>query len=320
MMKLVVLDGYALNPGDLSWDALRSMVDVVVHDRTPAAQIIDRARDADILLTNKTPLRAATFAQLPRLKFIGVLATGYDVVDAADAKSHGIPVANVPTYGTDSVAQFAFALILELCHRVQIHSDAVRAGEWTASPDWSFWKTPLIELSGKTLGIAGFGRIGRRTAAIGNAMGMRILANDLVTANAPDYEGFRWASLDELFAESDVISLHCPLTADNEGMVNAARLMKMKSSAFLVNTSRGKLIAAQDLADALNAGRIAGAAIDVLPVEPPPGGNPLFTAKNCILTPHIAWATHGARERLMNIVVENVRAFLAGTPINVVNR
>ena len=319
-MKLVVLDGYALNPGDLSWDALRSMVDVVVHERTPPDQIVARAQDADILLTNKTPLRAATLAQLPQLKFIAVLATGYDVVDSADANTRGIPVANVPTYGTDSVAQFAFALILELCHRVQIHSDAVRAGEWTSNPDWSFWKTPLIELSGKTLGIAGFGRIGRRTAAIGHAMGMRILANDLVTANPPDYEGFRWAGLDELFAESDVISLHCPITADNEGMVNAARLNKMKPSAILVNTSRGKLIVAQDLADALNAGGIAGAAIDVLPVEPPPAGNPLFTAKNCILTPHIAWATHGARERLMNIVVDNVRAFIAGTPINVVNR
>lgn len=318
-MKLVVLDGYALNPGDLSWDAMRRMVDVVVHDRTPPDQIVARAIDADILLTNKTPLRAATLSQLPNLKFIGVLATGHDVVDSSAAKSRGIPVANVPTYGTDSVAQFAFALILELCHRVQIHSDAVRAGEWTNNPDWSFWKTPLIELSGKTLGIAGFGRIGRRTAAIGHAMGMRILANDLVQANAPDYEGFAWARMDELFEASDVVSLHCPLTEDNEGMVNAARLEKMKSTAFIVNTSRGKLIVAQDLADALNAGRIAGAAIDVLTVEPPPAGNPLFTAKNCILTPHIAWATHGARERLMNIVVENVRAFLAGTPINVVN-
>ena len=318
-MKLVVLDGYALNPGDLSWDAMRRMVDVIVHDRTPADQIVARSQGADILLTNKTPLRAATLAQLPNLKFIGVLATGHDVVDSADAKSRGIPVANVPTYGTDSVAQFAFALILELCHRVQIHSDAVRAGEWTSNLDWSFWKTPLIELSGKTLGIAGFGRIGRRTAAIGHALGMRIIANDLVQTNAPDFDGFRWAGLDELFAESDVISLHCPLTADNEGMVNAARLAKMKSCAFIVNTSRGKLIVAQDLADALNAGRIAGAAIDVLPVEPPPAGNPLFTAKNCILTPHIAWATQGARARLMNIVVENVRAFLAETPINIVN-
>ena len=319
-MKLVVLDGYALNPGDLSWSAMESMVEVVVHERTAADQIVERALDADILLTNKTPLRAATLAQLPKLKFIGVLATGYDVVDVADAKTRGIPVANVPTYGTDSVAQFAFALILELCHRVQLHSEAVRAGEWSSNPDWSFWKTPLIELSGKTLGIAGFGRIGRRTAAIGHALGMRILANDLVQANAPDYEGFRWGTLDEIFAESDVISLHCPLTADNVEMVNAARLAKMKSNAFIVNTSRGKLINMQDLADALNEGRIAGAAIDVLPVEPPPAGNPLFTAKNCILTPHIAWATHGARERLMNIVVENVRAFLAGTPINVVNK
>jgi glycerate dehydrogenase len=319
-MKLVVLDGYALNPGDLSWAALRSIVEVVVHDRTAPDQIVARSLDADILLTNKTPLRAATLAQLPKLKFIAVLATGHDVVDSAAAKTRGIPVSNVPTYGTDSVAQFAFALILELCHRVQLHSDAVRAGEWTSNPDWSFWKTPLIELSGKTLGIAGFGRIGRRTAAIGHAMGMRILANDLVEANAPNFEGFRWAGLDELFAESDVISLHCPLTADNEGMVNAARLDQMKRNAFLVNTSRGKLIVAQDLADALNADRIAGAAIDVLPVEPPPAGNPLFTAKNCILTPHIAWATQGARERLMNIVAENVRGFLAGTPMNIVNR
>jgi glycerate dehydrogenase len=319
-MKLVVLDGYALNPGDLSWKAMQSMVEVVVHERTSVDQIVARAAGADILLTNKTPLRAATLAQLPELKFIGVLATGYDVVDVAEAKTRGIPVSNVPTYGTDSVAQFAFALILELCHRVHLHSEAVRAGEWTSNPDWSFWKTPLVELSGKTLGIAGFGRIGRRTAAIGHAMGMKILANDLVQTNAPDYEGFRWAGLDDLFAASDVISLHCPLTSDNVEMVNAARLEKMKPSAFIVNTSRGKLIAAQDLADALNSGRIAGAAIDVLPVEPPPVGNPLFTAKNCIVTPHIAWATHGARERLMNIVVDNVKAFLAGAPINVVNR
>ncbi|MBI4903484.1 MAG: D-2-hydroxyacid dehydrogenase [Acidobacteria bacterium] len=317
-MKLVVLDGYCLNPGDLSWDALRALVDVEVYDRTPASEVVARAAGADMVMTNKTPLDAAAQAALPSLRYIGVLATGYNIVDVAAARQHGIVVTNIPTYGTTSVAQHAFALLLELCHHVGLHGEAVRAGEWSSNADWSFWKTPLVELAGKTMGVIGFGRIGRATAKIGDAMGMRILANDTFTADAPDYEGFRWGSIDEVLAESDVITLHCPLTADNKGLINAERLRKMKPSAFLLNTSRGPLIVDQDLADALNAGVIAGAGLDVLSVEPPVSGNPLFSAKNCIVTPHIAWATQGARARLMDVAVENVKAFLGGVPANVV--
>lgn len=315
-MKLVVLDGYCLNPGDLSWDALRALVDVEVHDRTPASEILARCAGADLVMTNKTPLSAATQAALPSLRYIGVLATGYNIVDVASAKERGIAVCNIPTYGTASVAQHAFALLLELCHHVGIHGEAVRKGEWTTNPDWSFWKTPLVELAGKTMGIIGFGRIGRATARIADAMGMRVIANDTFTGNPPDWEGFRFAAIEALLAESDVVSLHCPLTPENTGLINAARLRTMKPSAFLLNTSRGPLIVDQDLADALNAGVIAGAGLDVLSVEPPVNGNPLFSAKNCIVTPHIAWATQGARARLMDIAVENVKAFLAGSPQN----
>lgn len=315
-MKLVVLDGYCLNPGDLSWDALRKLVDVEVHDRTPAAQVRERVGDAAMVMTNKTPLTAETMAALPNLKYIGVLATGYNIVDVAAAKQHGVVVSNIPTYGTASVAQHVFALLLELCHRVGMHSEAVRAGEWQKSADWSFWKSPLVELSGKTFGVIGFGRIGRQAARIADAMGMRVLAADTFQGNAPDYEGFRWASVEELLAESDVVTLHCPLTADNKGLINRERIRKMKPNAFLINTSRGPLIVDQELADALNAGEIAGAGLDVLSVEPPIDGNPLFAASNCIVTPHIAWATKEARARLMNIAVDNVRAFLAGAPVN----
>lgn len=318
-MKLVVLDGYCLNPGDLSWDALRALVDVEVHDRTPASEVVARAAGAELVMTNKTPLDAATQAALPSLRYIGVLATGYNIVDVAAAKQRGIVVSNIPTYGTASVAQHAIALLLELCHHVGQHGEAVRAGEWSANADWCFWKTPLIELAGKTMGVIGFGRIGRATAKIADALGMRIIANDTFTGNAPDYEGFRWGTIDEVLAEADVITLHCPLTADNKGLINAERLRKIKKTAFLLNTSRGPLIVDQDLADALNAGVIAGAGLDVLSVEPPVGGNPLFSAKNCIVTPHIAWATQGARSRLMGIAVENVKAFLGGAPVNVVS-
>lgn len=318
-MKLVVLDGYCLNPGDLSWDALREIVDVEVYDRTPASEVAKRIGSAELAMTNKTPLDAATQAALPNLKYIGVLATGYNIVDVAAAKQHGIVVTNIPTYGTASVAQHAFALLLELCHHAGLHGQAVRDGEWTANPDWCFWKTPLIELAGKTMGIVGFGRIGRQTAKIADAMGMRVLANDTYQANEPAYEGFRWAAIDELLAESDVVSLHCPLTAGNKGIINAQRLRLMKPTAFLLNTSRGPLVVDQDLADALNQGVIAGAGLDVLSVEPPVGGNPLFSAKNCIVTPHIAWATKEARSRLMDIAVDNVRAFLGGNPKNAVS-
>lgn len=317
-MKLVVLDGYCLNPGDLSWDALRKLAELDVHDRTPPDRVVEHAGSAELAMTNKTPFPRDVLKQLPNLRYIGVLATGYNIVDTAAAKEFGVTVTNIPTYGTASVAQFAFALLLELCHNVKMHSDAVRAGEWTRNPDWSFWKSPLVELAGKTMGIIGFGRIGRQVGQIADALGMKVIANDAFQANDPPYAGFRWAGIDELLRESDVVSLHCPLFADTKGLMNAERLRLMKPSAFLLNTSRGPLVVDHDLADALNKGVIAGAGIDVLSVEPPTGDNPLLTAKNCLVTPHIAWATKEARARLMEIAVENVHAFLSGAPRNVV--
>ncbi len=317
-MKIVVLDGYALNPGDLSWDELRKYGTVEVHDRTPADQVVARTQGAGMALTNKTPLTAATIAALPDLRYIGVLATGYNIVDVAAAKKAGVTVTNIPTYGTASVAQFAFALLLELCHHVGLHGEAVQKGEWSRSADWSFWKTPLVELSGKTMGIVGFGRIGRQVAGIASALGMRVVAHDAIEQNPPDYDGFGWRSLEDLIAEADVVSLHCPLFADNQGMMNRARLGRMKKSAFLLNTSRGPLVVDQDLADALNEGEIAGAGLDVLSVEPPVASNPLLSARNCIVTPHIAWATREARKRLLDLAVENVRDFLGGRTRNAV--
>jgi len=315
-MKIVVLDGYCLNPGDLSWEALQQVAELKVYDRTPEDQVAARAAGAEMVLTNKAPFSAVTLAQLPDLRYIGVLATGYNVVDVAAAKERGVVVSNIPTYGTASVAQFAIALLLELCHHVGAHSEAVRQGEWSSNPDWSFWKSPLIELAGKTLGIVGFGRIGRQTAAIAHALGMRVVAHDSVTLNPPDYPGFAWLPVDQLLAEADVVSLHCPLTAENKGMIDRRRLATMKPTAFLLNTSRGPLVVDQDLAGALNEGVIAGAGLDVLSLEPPPESNPLLQARNCIVTPHIAWATREARQRLLEIAVENVKGFLAGTPQN----
>lgn len=319
MKKIVVLDGYTLNPGDLSWEGLRTLAPIEVHDRTEPAKIIERAREAEFLLTNKTPLSADTLRQLPHLRYIGVLATGYNVVDVQAARERGIPVCNIPTYGTASVAQHTFALILELTLQVRWHSDAARAGEWSACQDWCFWKTPLMELEGKSLGIVGFGRIGRRVAQVGNAFGMKIIAHDSLQSNPPAYDGFRWATLEELLRDSDVVTLHCPLFPETQGLMNSSRLQLMKRSAFLINTSRGPLIVDQDLAEALNAGVIAGAGVDVLSVEPPAATNPLLTAKNCLVTPHIAWAAKEARARLMALAVENLAAFLKGTPQNVVN-
>jgi glycerate dehydrogenase len=318
-MKITVLDGHCLNPGDLSWDGFRKLGDIEVFERTPADQIVERAAGADAVLTNKTPLTRETLAQLPTLRYIGVLATGYNIVDVAAARERGIVVANIPTYGTASVAQFVFALLLELCHNVKVHSDAVRAGEWTSNPDWSFWKSPLMELAGKTMGIVGFGRIGRQTGRIADALGMRVIANDTYHGDEPSYEGFRWASLEELLRESDVVSLHSPLFPETKGMINAVTLELMKPTAFLINTSRGPLVVDQDLADALNAGRIAGAGVDVLSVEPPAADNPLLSARNCLVTPHIAWATKEARGRLMAAALDNLVAFEGGTPRNVVN-
>jgi glycerate dehydrogenase len=318
-MKITVLDGYCLNPGDLSWDGLRRFGDVEVFDRTPADEVVRRAAGATAVFTNKTPLPAAVLKDLPELKYIGVLATGYNVVDVEAAKHQGIVVANIPTYGTASVAQFVFALLLELCHNVKLHSDAVRAGEWSSNRDWSFWKAPLTELAAKTMGVVGFGRIGRGVGRIADAMGMHVIAHDTVQQNAPLYTGFRWVELDELLREADVVSLHSPLFPETRGMINSRSIELMKPSAVLINTSRGPLVVDQDLADALNAGRIAGAAVDVLSVEPPQQSNPLLSARNCLVTPHIAWATKEARARLMDLTVENLSAFLAGKPQNLVS-
>ena len=318
-MKIVVLDGYTLNPGDLSWDELKDIGEVVLYDRTPKELILERAKGAEIILTNKTPLSDETFDKLPGLRYVGVLATGYNVVDIKAASKHGVVVTNIPTYGTYSVAQAVFALLLELCHHIQTHSDAVRAGEWSACADFCFWKYPLIELAGKTLGIIGFGRIGRQVANIGAAMGMKILAADSIRKEAPGIENFKWVEIPELLAESDVVTLHCPLFPETEGLINRVNISMMKKSAFLINTSRGGLIIDSDLAEALNSGRIAGAGLDVLSVEPPKSENPLLTAENCLITPHIAWATKEARGRLMNTAVENIKDFLAGKSVNVVN-
>jgi len=317
-MKIVVLDGYCLNPGDLSWDALRRLGDLEVYDRTRVDEVLARAAGAAIAFTNKTPLPGYILDQLPELRYIGVLATGYNIVDVDAARARGIVVTNIPTYGTASVAQFVFALLLELCHHVGLHAEAVRNGEWSHNPDWSFWKSPLVELAGRTMGIVGFGRIGRAAGRIADAMGMRVIANDTYQGDPPDWPGFRFAPLEELLRESDVVSLHSPLFPETRGMINARTLALMKPSAFLINTSRGPLVVDQDLADALNAGRLAGAGLDVLSVEPPAENNPLLSARNCLVTPHMAWATREARSRLMDLTVANVTAFLAGTPQNVI--
>ena len=315
-MKIVVLDGYALNPGDLTWDDLKKLGDVEIYDRTESQRILERAKDAELVFSNKTVLSAELLRQLPKLKYVGVLATGYNCVDVKAAKQLGITVTNIPTYGTASVAQFVFALVLELCHNVKRHHDAVAAGQWASSNDWTFWLTPLIELEGKIIGIVGLGRIGRQVARIASAFGMRVIATDQVPITEP---GVQATTLEKLLAEADVVSLHCPLFPETRGLMNRTRLATMKRSAFLINTSRGPLIVDQDLADALNAEVIAGAGLDVLSVEPPVGANPLFKAKNCLVTPHIAWATKEARIRLMNIAVKNAESFLGKQPVNVVN-
>jgi glycerate dehydrogenase len=317
-MRAVVLDGYTLNPGDNPWSGLEALADLQVHDRTAADAVIERAIDADIVLTNKTRLTAQIIGQLPRLRFVAVLATGYDVVDVGAARARGIPVSNVPEYGTESVAQLVFALLLELAQHVALHDAAVHAGEWTRAADFSFWKAPLVELAGLTMGIVGFGRIGRRVGGIADALGMRVIAARGAPRDVPPFL-VTWTDLPALFAAADVVSLHCPLTPDNAGFVNAALLQRMRPTAYLVNTARGGLVDEGDLAAVLNAGGIAGAAVDVVSAEPIRPDNPLLTARNCLITPHIAWATLAARRRLMAATVQNVEAFLAGRPINVVN-
>lgn len=310
---IVVLDSHTLNPGDLSWDALRALGPCTLHDRTAAADIVPRLRGATIALTNKVPLHAGTLGQLPDLRYIGVLATGYNVVDTAAARARGIPVTNIPAYGTTSVAQHALALILELANGAGHHAATVRAGRWVASPDWCYWDRPLTELDGLTLGLIGYGRIGRAVAALARAFGLKVIVH--TRTPVPDAEN---VSLDDLLRRSDIVSLHCPLTPENQGLINAARLALMKPTAWIINTSRGPLVVEADLARALHDQTIAGAALDVLSTEPPSADNPLLAAPNCVITPHLAWATRAARQRLMTVAVANVRAFLAGTPQNVV--
>jgi len=317
-MKIVILDGYSLNPGDLSWDGFRSIGDVEIYDRTPADKIIQRSKGAEIVIINKTHLDEEFFSNMSNLKYVGVLATGYNVVDLNAAKKRDIVVTNIPTYGTQSVAQMVFALLLELCHHVQRHSDEVRAGKWSESDDFCFWSFPVIELANKTMGIIGFGRIGQQVANIADAMGMKIIAYNPQRNDQSQRANFRWVDLPELLSESDVVSLHCPLFEETRGIINKESMKKMKNTALLINTSRGPLIVEQDLADALDNGIIAGAGLDVLSVEPPSKDNVLFKAKNCIITPHIAWATKEARVRLMDIAVNNLKSFLSGNPINVI--
>jgi glycerate dehydrogenase len=314
-MQIVVLDGYTLNPGDLSWDELKLLGDVKIYDRTPADKTIEKAGTAEIILTNKTLLMAPEIKELHRLKYIGVLATGYNVVDTEAAKKKGIVVTNVPAYGTMSVAQHVFALIMEFFNGVGMLSDGVRKGRWSRSIDFCYWDEPLTELAGLTIGIVGFGRIGKAVATIAEAFGMRVIVSD--PSSVADYKKF---SLNELFMHSDIVTLHCPLTPETKGIINSDRLKLMKSSALLVNTARGSLIVEKDLAEALNKGRLAGAALDVLSDEPPGADNPLLSAKNCIITPHVAWASLSARRRLMDIAISNIRKYISGNPVNVVNR
>ncbi len=318
-MKIVVLDGYTLNPGDLSWKEMEALGELIVYDRTNPLQIVERAKEADIVLTNKVPLSAQTINQLASLKYIGVLATGYNIIDVAAARARNIPVCNVPGYSTASVAQLTFALLLELTHHVQRHSDAVMKGKWSASPDFCFWDYPLMELDGKSIGIIGFGTIGQKVADIASTFGMHIIANSRTETNQQHRKNFKWAGVQELLQQADVISIHCPLTPATKGLINKESLRLMKPSAFLLNTSRGPIVIDEDLADALNNDIIAGAGIDVLSTEPPSLSNPLLKAKNCMITPHIAWATKEARTRMMNMTLSNLTAFFEGKPVNVVN-
>ena len=318
-MKIVILDGYAANPGDLSWDEMKQLGECTIYDRTSPAEVLERAQGAEVLLTNKTVLDAETINALPSLRYIGVLATGYNIVDTEAARARGVIVTNIPAYSTDSVAQMVFAHLLNICQQVQHHSEEVRRGRWAATPDFCFWDTPLIELAGKKIGLVGLGHTGMKTARIAIAFGMEMYAYTSKSHFQLPPE-IKKMELDELFAECDIISLHCPLTEETREMVNARRIALMKPTAILINTGRGPLINEQDLADALNNGRIYAAGVDVLSQEPPRTDNPLLTARNCYITPHIAWASTAARERLMQIALENVKAYQEGKPIHVVNK
>ena len=320
-MKIIVLDGYTENPGDMSWGGLEALGELKVYDRTPVddnAEIIRRIGDAQAVYTNKTPVNREIMDACPNLKFISVLATGYNVIDVDCAKEKGIVVSNIPTYGTDSVGQFAIGLLLEICHHIGYHNRVVHEGKWERCPDWCFWDYPLIELAGKTMGIIGFGRIGQKTGTIAKAMGMKVLAYD----GHPNDTGraiAEYVELDELLASSDVIALHCPLFPSTQGIINQDTIAKMKAGVILLNNSRGPLVVEQDLADALNSGKVYAAGLDVVSTEPIKGDNPLLKAKNCIITPHISWAPVEARQRIMDMSVDNLKQFLAGTPVNVVN-
>ncbi len=321
-MKMVCLDGYTLNPGDLSWSGFEKLCALTVYDRTSLTdpgEAIARVGDADAILTNKTPITRAVLDGCPNLKYIGVLATGFNVVDGAAAKEKGVVVTNIPTYGTAAVGQFAIALLLEICHHIGHHGDTVAAGKWQNSTDFCYWDYPLIELDGKTIGIIGFGRIGQATGRIAQAIGMKVLAYD--ANQSPEGAAIaEYVALDALLAQSDVIALHCPLFPETEGIVNKNSIAKMKDGVILLNNSRGPLIVEQDLADALNSGKVYAAGLDVVSSEPIKADNPLLKAKNCIITPHISWAPSESRARLMEIAVDNFRAFLDGTPVNVVNK
>ena len=320
-MKIVVLDGYAENPGDLSWDGLRALGEVTVYDRTAYQEsplIAERIGNAQVAVLNKTPVSRATIDACPNLRLIAVLATGYNVVDCAYAREKGIAVCNVPAYGTASVSQFSIALLLEVCHRIGHHSDCVHAGRWASSPDWCFWDGTPMELAGKTMGIIGFGRIGQAEGRVASALGMRVLAYDLYP-NETGRTIADYVPLDTLLAQADVVTLHCNLTPENMGLICRETIEKMKDGAILINNARGQLLVEQDVADALNSGKLAGAGLDVVSTEPIREDNPLLHAKNCILTPHISWAAKESRQRIMDCTVENVRAFLDGHPQNVVN-
>ena len=314
-MKIVVLDGYAANPGDLNWDELKALGECTIYDRTAPGEVLKRSADAEVILTNKTIITAEHIAALPALKYIGVLATGYNIVDIGAAKEHNIIVTNIPAYSTASVAQMVFAHLLNITSQVQHHSEEVHKGRWTQSKDFCFWDTPLIELQGKKLGIVGLGHTGMATARIAFGFEMEVCA---YTSKSPLQlpHGIKKMELDELFAKCDIVSLHCPLTDATREMVNARRLALMKPTAIIINTGRGQLINEQDLADALNCGKIYAAGIDVLSQEPPLAANPLLNARNCYITPHIAWASTAARQRLMGIMLNNIRAYLEGKPIN----
>lgn len=319
-MKMVVLDGFALNPGDLSWDELEKLGELTVYDRTPSDLVIERMKDAEVVLTNKIVITDEILSQCPNLRYIGVLATGYNVVDVKAASKRNIIVTNVPAYSTDAVSQFTIGLLLELCHHIGDHNASVKRGDWTKSPDFCYWNYPLIELAGKTMGIIGFGKIGQGTARIAKALGMKILAYNRSIIKDEIISSYgKQVSFDELLKESDVISLHCPLFPETQGIINKESISKMKDGVMIINTARGPLIVEEDLRDALISGKVAGAAVDVVSTEPIKEDNPLLSAPNIIITPHIAWAPKETRVRLMSIVVENIKAFIQGKPVNTVN-